>query len=171
MKKGIYVMSLLLVPLFMIGQSFEVSVSSDSILFGNYIELKFTAENIDGKFEAPLLDDFKIISGPNQSSSVQIINSSTTSMRTWSYYIEPRIEGEIIIPPAYLITDEKTHETDIIAINIYPNPEGIIESPKSNNSFFQNFDFPMFNYEVEPPRTAPKNEPIKRKSSRQIKRI
>ncbi len=164
-------MGLLLAPFFIIGQSFDVSVSSDSVLIGNYIELKFTAENIDGQFEPPPLEDFIIVSGPNQSSSVQMINSTTRSMRAWTYYVEPRIEGEIIIPPAYLVNEEKTYETDIVAINIYPNPEGIIEKPKSNNFFYQSFDFPFFDERVAPPKTAPKKEPAKKKSSRQLKRI
>jgi len=170
--KRIQLISLLLTPFFVIGQSFDVSVSSDSILIGNYIELKYSAENIDGTFEAPLLEDFVIRSGPNLSSSVQIINSSTSSKRTWSYYVEPRMRGEIIIPPAYLVTDDKNYETEPVSINIFPNPDGIIEDPKSEDSFFRTFELPSFMNELEPPKNAPKKEPIKKKkSSRQIKRI
>ncbi|MDA8693279.1 BatD family protein [Saprospiraceae bacterium] len=170
MKKGIYILSFLLTPFFIMAQTFEVSVSTDSVLIGNYIELKFEAQNLDGEFEAPTLDGFVIVSGPNQSSSVQVINSSTTTKRSWSFYIEPAEQGQIIIPPAYFVTEDKTYETDPKEINIYPNPEGIIVKPQSGNSFFQQFQSPMFDFESMPPRTAPKKEPTK-KSNRQIKRI
>jgi len=170
MKKGIYLLSLLLTPFFIMGQTFDVSVSTDSVLIGNYIELKFEVQNLEGEFEAPPLEGFVIVNGPNHSSSVQVINSSTTSKRSWSYYIEPNEQGQIVIPPAYFVTEDKTYETDPIEINIYPNPEGIIVKPQSGNSFFQQFQSPMFDFEAMPPRTAPKEEPIK-KSNRQIKRI
>jgi hypothetical protein len=171
MKKGIYILSLLLTPFFVMGQTFEVTISTDSVLIGNYIELKFKAQNLEGKFEAPPLEGFLIVSGPNQSSSVQIINGSTSSMRSWSYYIEPTEQGQIIIPPAYLITEDKTYESEPVEINIYPNPEGVIVKPQSGNSFFQQFQSPMFDFDIMPPLTEPKEEKPTKKSTRQIKRI
>ena len=170
MKKGIYILSLLLTPFFVVAQTFNVSVSSDSVLIGNYIELKFIVGNLNGEFEAPPLEGFLIVNGPNHSSSVQVINSSTTTKRSWSYYIEPIEQGQIVIPPAYFVTEEKTYETEPLEINVYPNPEGIIVKPRSGNSFFQQFQNPMFDFESMPPRTPPKEVPSK-KSKRQIKRI
>lgn len=170
MKKGILMVTLLMAPFFVISQSFDVSVSSDSILIGNYIELKFTAENIDGQFESPDLSDFVIVSGPNQSSSIQMINSKTTSQRSWSYYVEPSREGEIIIPPAYLVYDEETYETEPQVINIYANPDGIIIKPKSNNSFFESFSFPHFGQPRQPQVPEPPKPPTQ-KSNRKVKRI
>ena len=163
-------MSLLLTPFFIMGQTFDVSVTTDSVLIGNYIELEFSAENLDGEFEGPTLVGFIVIGGPNQSSSIQIINGNSSSRSTWSYYIQPSEEGQIVVPPAYFITEDKTYETDPLEINVYPNPEGLIVKPKSENSFFQNFKSPMFDFEVMPPSAKPKKEPTK-KSKRVLKRI
>ena len=88
-----------------IGQSLTASVSSDSILIGNYIKLVYTVENIDGDFEAPQLRHLEILSGPNTSSSVQIINGDKTSKTSYSYYIKPTELGTITIPPAYLTAE------------------------------------------------------------------
>ena len=123
-----------------IGQSLTASVSSDSILIGNYIKLVYTVENIDGDFEAPQLRHLEILSGPNTSSSVQIINGDKTSKTSYSYYIKPTELGTITIPPAYLTAEGNTMETATLELNVYPNPDNIIVEPKSDQSSFFDFD-------------------------------
>jgi len=122
------------------GQSITASVSSDSILMGNYIKLIFTVENMDGKFEAPQLTNLDLISGPNTSNSVQIINGTKTSKTTYSYYVKPTELGTITIPPAYLVAEDNSLETVPLELNVYPNPDNIIIEPESDQSSFFNFD-------------------------------
>ena len=124
-------------------QSFELSVSSDSILLGNYIQIKFTVDNLEGEFEGPEFHDMQVISGPNMSSSIQIINGDKTSKMTYSYHVKPLDIGSYTITPAYLITEEETKETLPFTINVYPNPENIITPPESEMNVFQ-FGFDDF---------------------------
>ena len=156
-------------------QSFNIEVSSDSVLLGNYIEVSFKLDNIKGQFEAPDFDGFTIISGPNMSSSMQIVNGDMSSTQAYSYYVQPNETGLYTITPAYLDTEGSTLETNPTEINVYPNPNNIIQEPQrdSGRSFF---DFggspfggsPFFRREQVPLETMPQEET---KPKRKYKRI
>lgn len=146
------------------GQSFELQVSSDSVLVGNYIEVRFTIDNVDGEFEAPNLSDFIILSGPNISSAMQIINGKMSSQKSYSFYIQPKEIGNYYIKPAYLITHEKTYETTPLEINVFPNPAGIKVIPEQPNNSFH-FDFPNI------PNQNKKEEKLNKKPNKPLKRI
>ncbi len=122
-------------------QSFVIETSSDSVLVGNYIIISFTAENLDGQFEAPDFDGMQVLSGPNVSNSIQIINGDKSTKATYTYHVQPPDVGIYTISPAYIVDEESTLETIPLVINVYPNPENIITPPKSSaNEFFFNFD-------------------------------
>jgi hypothetical protein len=53
---------------------FKVEVSSDTILLGNYFELKYTIENTQGDFNPPEFAGLKLVAGPNHASSYSIMN-------------------------------------------------------------------------------------------------
>jgi hypothetical protein len=109
---------------------FTVSVSSDSVLLGNYFEVKFTVENGRAAgFEAPDFRDFNVIGGPNTSTSMSIINGEVSQSASFTYYLEPMDIGVFTIKPAYLNTGENTLETPPIDIIVVPNPESIIQRP------------------------------------------
>lgn len=148
-------------------QTFEVEISTDSVLIGNYISITFSAINVQGDFEKPEFPDCILKGGPNMSTSFQSINGETTSTSSWTYHIEPSILGEITIPPAYLVTDSKTYETSPVSLQVHPNPEGIIIEPKNS------FEFSLFDT-FELPFGQPKKDSIQKqskKTKRKLKRI
>ena len=109
---------------------FTVEVSNDTLLLGNYFELKYTVENASGNsFEPPQLTQMDIIGGPNTSTSMSIINGEMSQSSSYAYYIEPSDIGAYTIPPAYLTVGEEVMETLPIEIMVLPNPEGIIQPP------------------------------------------
>ena len=116
-------------------QSFTTEVSTDTVLIGNYIEVKFVLVNIDGKFEAPSFEGMQVVGGPNHSSSMSSINGDVRKQSSYSYYVEPLTEGEYYIDPVYMETEERTWESEPIKIIVIANPEGIIKKPSSTNSF------------------------------------
>lgn len=138
-----------------------VQVSNDSVLIGNRISVEFKIENAQGSFEAPEFEGMKILSGPNTMSSMQTINGETTSSTTYSFVVEPVEIGELIIDKAYLLSDQETLESDFVKINVYPNPDGIIQEPPSTNQNFNfNFQFDdFFNF----PLPKEKEAPVKKK--------
>lgn len=121
---------------------FTVSVSTDSILMDNYFEVKFTLENANGKnFEAPNFDEhFNVVSGPNFSTSMSMVNGDVTQSMTITYYLEPREIGAYYILPASVEANEKVLETAPLEVLIVPNPDGIKQSPKKNGNL-DNFQF------------------------------
>ena len=145
------------------GQDFSVGTSSDSILIGNYIEVRFKMENLEGNFEAPDFSDFMVLSGPNVNSSFQFLNGEASSSKTYSYFIQPKDIGEYYIGPGYLITGDKTYETSPVKINVYPNPENIISPPDQQKG--------IFSFELPQPIQVPKEKSDKKKSKKKLKRI
>ena len=145
-------------------QTFSANINNDSILIGNYFDISFECDDFNGEFEAPVFENCKIVSGPNTSMSTQIFNGVYSGSKKFSYKVKPTQEGQITIPPAYYITDDTTFQTQPIEINVYPNPEGIIQNPKSNQNefFFDFFDTPI--KEKQAP-TQPK------KPKRKLKRL
>ena len=139
-------------------QSFEIKMSSDSLLVGNYFKVSFISKNSDGKFEAPEFEGMQVLSGPNVSSSVSIVNGDKSSTVSYSYLLQPEDVGIYTIPPAYLVSEDKTIETTPTVINVHPNPEGIITRPEQEQfgSFFQMEEaFPFGLRERPKPPTPP----------------
>jgi len=144
-------------------QEFNIQVSSDTILAGNVLNVTFTADNVAGQFEGPDLKGMNVISGPNTSTSMTMINGEVTQTASYSYMILTDEIGEYTILPAYLETGSETLETLPISILVLPNPEGIIEQPPAQSRFFE-FGFPQ----SQPKKKLPSKS---KKKKRKLKRI
>ncbi len=123
-------------------KTFTVSLSTDSVLIGNVVQVEFRLQNVDGEFVAPVFEKMDIIAGPNVSSSYSMINGATNQSKTYTYILKPSMEGSFYIPPAYLQDKDQSLETEAIKIDVYPNPNNIInEWPQE--SMMQSFQFNM----------------------------
>ncbi|MFM2395291.1 MAG: hypothetical protein RLZZ546_3274 [Bacteroidota bacterium] len=157
--------------------SFIAKVSKDEVLMGNLIKVEFTLNNVKGKFEAPEFKHFDIISGPNTSSSMYVVNGKSTSMINYTYFLKPKKEGEVFIENAYIINEKDSDqnlETSPIKITVKSNPDGIIEEDEDSPSDGIFFSFPNQSdfFKKQPEFTQPKKEEIiKDKPKRKIKRI
>ncbi|HHH50714.1 MAG TPA: hypothetical protein ENK52_07025 [Saprospiraceae bacterium] len=121
-----------------------VETSGDSVLLGNYIEVRFTIENAKIKeFIAPQFEGFTIVGGPNQSSSFSMVNGDVTSSVSYSYYLEAKDIGNYYIDPASIDTGEEILETKPIEIIVLDNPDGIIQKPNMDRKEFRFFDREM----------------------------
>lgn len=116
---------------------FQVEVSSDTVLLGNYFSLKFSIENVEGEFVPPSFEGFQIISGPNMSSQYSMINGVVTQKSSYSYHLLPLEEGSFEIGSARLKKKNDEISLDPITITVMPNPDGLIENPGSS-LFFRN---------------------------------
>jgi len=154
-------------------ESFSATVSNDSILLGNYFELKYTIKNLaDADFRAPDFNGFKIAGGPNQSSSINIVNGAMTQSLTYSYYLEPEDIGNYFLEPAAIEVDGKYLETEPIEIIVVPNPDGIIQKPKreERRSLFDWGDWPK-NLAPEIPMSPTPDEAPKPKKPKKKKKV
>lgn len=115
---------------------FTVEVSTDSILFGNYFKVTFTLENAGGgEFSAPDFSMFNVVSGPNQASSMSIVNGQISQSVSYTYYLEPKDLGNYYILPASVMIEDQVLETQPIEVMVVPNPEGIKQSPDRRSEF------------------------------------
>lgn len=113
-------------------QELSSEVSSDSILLGNYFIYEIKLENIKEDIDFPSFDEFQIVSGPNTSSAISIVNGDQTSVKTFSWYLKPLDLGQYFIEPIAVNVDGQIFEAQPIEINVYPNPDGIINNPQKN---------------------------------------
>lgn len=84
--------------------SFVAAVDKNTVAVSEQFTLQLTMNGGGmggGKNLAlPDLNKFMILSGPNQSSSVQIINGSVSSTVVYSYVLQPREPGKFTIGAA-----------------------------------------------------------------------
>jgi hypothetical protein len=109
---------------------FNVSVSNDTLLLGNYLEVKFEIINGNGKFKAPDFAGWNIVAGPNTASSYSIINGNVKQSSSYTYYLEAPTEGNFYIGEALLSATDKEYKTPPVWIVVQDNPEGIRQHPK-----------------------------------------
>ena len=150
--------------------NFRIEISSDSVLFGHHIMAKFTIEDVQGEFELPNLPNFEIIGGPNQSTSMQIMNGITSQTISYTYYLQPTEEGPLTIYPAYFTTsDGSVLETKPVHIHVWPNPENIPQMSQEDPFFRNESDFRSFFRPEEFVPAQPEPSPKKKKPLKVIK--
>ncbi|NND33050.1 MAG: hypothetical protein HKN76_10700 [Saprospiraceae bacterium] len=138
-------------------QEFVLEISRDTILLGNYFEVRFTAVNIKGEFEAPAFSEFELIGGPNQSSTMSIVNGVSSQKVSYSYFLKPKDAGTFYIEPAYLLNKDEQYETAPREILCLPNPEGIVQESRITDQR-QSFDFGEFPFLQKPDPIKPKKK-------------
>jgi len=103
-------------------QSFTATVDNNKVAENDRFQLQFT---FDGKnlnalknFNPPALKEFRVLSGPNQSTSMQIINGVSSSSLTLSYILMPNSTGTFTIGSASIQYEDKTYTTDPIKVTV-----------------------------------------------------
>jgi len=110
---------------------FEASVSRNPVSAGEQFELSFALTNAGiggGKnLRTPDFSSFSILSGPNQSTSMQFINGSVSSSVTYSYVLQPKDVGKFTIAAASVEAGGKTLTTEPIVVEVI---KGSLGTPK-----------------------------------------
>lgn len=103
-------------------QSFQATVNRNSATTDDVIEVSFTYSGKDvngvGGFQAPTFTDFKIVSGPNQSTSMQFINGVVSGQKSFSYYIQPLRTGKLSIPPASVNVGGEKFSSNSLTVDV-----------------------------------------------------
>lgn len=121
MKQLLNILFFVYSGLFLGAQStkFVVSVNKNPISTGERLVVNFELMNGNGtNFIPPSFHDFKLLGGPNQSSSYQFVNGRTSSSQSFSYILMPYKEGEFTIGSASIVADGKKMQTDPISIKV-----------------------------------------------------
>ena len=98
--------------------NFTAKSSHSVVEIGQRFQITFTINAGGGNFTPPDFGTFGVLSGPNQSSSMQVINGRTTQSFTISYILVSTKKGEYKIPPAAINVKGKVQKTEPISIKV-----------------------------------------------------
>lgn len=107
--------------------TFTASVDKNRVGVGERFTLSFNLENAGmgggENLKLPDLGDFYILSGPNQSSSVQFINGKMSSSVSYQYLLQPKAAGSFTIGSASIDVDDRTYSSRSIEIEVLPGQQ------------------------------------------------
>ncbi len=102
-------------------QEVRATVSSNNIQVSDVFTFKIEALNSSKNPEvelAPLLNDFSVISGPAQQTSMQWINGKSSSSRSLSWSLVAKKEGQFTIPSLNVTVGKDVFKTDPINMTV-----------------------------------------------------
>lgn len=133
-KRFYFILILLLFSRLLWAQSFVASVSASKVGENDRFEVTFTFEGKDinavKNFLPPSFRDFRVLSGPNQSTSMQIINGVSSSSLSLSYILLPHATGAYTIESASIQYNGQTYKTDPIKITVVKGSQ----NPKNDDT-------------------------------------
>ncbi|MEO6546948.1 MAG: BatD family protein [Ferruginibacter sp.] len=122
--------------------SFTAKISPATIGKNEITELRLMVDNarkVDN-IVPPSLDDFIIISGPNQESGMESNNGVTRQYIGLTYQLKPKSTGKFTIPSAFATADGKTLKSNRVTLQVTRNSQGASQgngsSPFGNMSLF-----------------------------------
>ena len=119
-------------------QSFNAAVKNTTVGVNDQFEVDFTfnGKNINGvrNFAPPGFANFLVLSGPNQSTSMQIINGAVSGSITYSYILQPKSIGKHTIGIASVEYDGNTYKTSPLEINVVKGSSKPQRQQQNNNT-------------------------------------
>ena len=137
--------SLLFIQGAAVAQKFFASVSHSKISIDDRFELSFTfsGESLNGldNLTPPDMSNFIILSGPNQSTSIQFVNGVSSASKTFTYYLKAKTPGTITIGGASIDYGGKVYKSNPISVEIVkgaPQGEKKKEEPSVDSEIAEN---------------------------------
>lgn len=100
---------------------FTAGVSKNPVAADERFTLEYTVTTTGASaknFRTPDLGKFLVLSGPNQSTSMQIINGSVSSSQIFSYILQPREPGKISIAPASVEVGGNQYSSNAVDLTV-----------------------------------------------------
>lgn len=108
--------------MFLFAQKFTASVNETTVADNERFQVSFifSGKSINDlkNFKPPSFSNFLVLSGPNQSTSIQIINGVQTASLTHLYILQPEKVGTYSIGKASIEQDGQTFETKLLKMQI-----------------------------------------------------
>lgn len=117
---------LILILLFSEGvfaQSFTASVSKNPVTVGERFQVTFSVNTDGTNFKAPDFKGLSVLSGPNQSQSIQIINGAMNRSLSFNYILYADKVGDYTINPATITIDGQAEKSNSIQIKVLPESD------------------------------------------------
>ncbi len=109
---------------------FKTIVNKNRVAVGDNFQVSFVLENADGKnLTPPSFNDFYVVGGPNQSTSMQFINGNMSRSVTFSYFLQAKKEGTFTLQPATIEASGRVLKSNSVNIEVVksgssPTPGG-----------------------------------------------
>jgi len=116
MNKYIFSFLLLCLTSLGYGQKFTASVSKNPVAAGEAFQITFSIDGSESGFQIPDLSAFNVLSGPNATQSMQIINGAMSQSVYYSYSISAKKEGKFTIGPASTVVGGKRVQSNSLTI-------------------------------------------------------
>ncbi|MDB4533611.1 BatD family protein [Vicingaceae bacterium] len=119
-KYNILTLLALLLVSFSFGQdvTFTAATSHNTVKTGDRFQIQFTANSKLANFKAPKLSNFRVLSGPNQSTNMSWVNGKTNSTISYSYILMAVKEGEFTIGSAVASANGTAVKTEPFKIKV-----------------------------------------------------
>lgn len=114
-------------------QKFTATVNKNKVAVGEVFQLDFALSGSGKNFVPPSFSDFNVYSGPNQSTSMQIVNGSMSQSITLSYYLAAKKEGTFTIGPASITSGSNTLQSNAVVIEVSKAGTPPAQSQQPNN--------------------------------------
>ena len=103
-------------------QELSASVNETTVADNERFQVTFTFSgksiNNLSKFSPPSFENFLILSGPNQSTSIQIINGAQSAQLSYTFVVQPKSLGNFTIGSASIMQDGNTYKSEPIKISV-----------------------------------------------------
>jgi hypothetical protein len=139
MKQRFILLSLLLSFILLVifnsvfAQELTVSASKTKLAVGEQFQITYSLNTSGNGFRHPSFNDFEVYSGPNQSTSMQIINGAMSQSVSYSFILAPRKEGTYTIIPASITVNGKKIESKSLTINVLKGGNNNQQQQNSGN--------------------------------------
>lgn len=94
------------------------TTTKNRVVVGEDFQISYSVNTSASSFKGPPLNDFEVYGGPNQSTSVSIVNGNMSQSISFSYVLAARKEGKFTIPPAAVMVGGKRIESRPLVIEV-----------------------------------------------------
>ena len=98
--------------------SFTAQVNTDQVPLNDMIQIDFTMNSDGDNFSPPTFEGFSVLSGPNTSVSYAFTNGRKSFKKSFSYILQPKRKGRIVIGKANVQIEGTTYQTEPITITV-----------------------------------------------------
>ena len=97
---------------------FTGSASKNTLGTGEVFEVTFAVNGNMDRFTPPDFGGLQVVGGPNQSSSMESINGTTTMSSAVSFQVVATKEGEFTVSPATVVVNGRNYTSSVIRIKV-----------------------------------------------------
>jgi hypothetical protein len=123
------------------GQSLVATVDKNHLALNETVDVTYSFEGNGSNFQPPAFTDFTVLSGPNSSQSMQIINGKVSQSTSYTYYLSPKKEGKFVIGPGSATIGGKRVESNSVTLEVTKansggsQPKGNVHQGADDNLF------------------------------------